>query len=601
MRVCDLIASYIQSQGIKDIFMVPGGGVMYLTDGLACNKELNKVSCHHEQAAAMAAVAYAKYAGMGCAYFTTGCGGTNAITGVLNAWQDNVSCVFISGQCKIKETISYTGLPIRQIGVQEADITSLVRPITKYTVMIDSPDSTLYHLEKAFYIAKHGRRGPVWIDVPLDIQAARIDTSHMKHFDEKEIKQEKTAISEWELRGLVDDIKKARRPVIIAGHGIRISGAVKKFYELIHKYKIPVVCSRMGLDVLPTTDQYNIGRIGNKGTRAANFAVQNADLVVALGSRLSVSSTGQQYEYFAREAKVIAVDIDKYEHMKNTVHVDQVVIADVRNVIDKILSSGLELESIDEWRQKCFSWKEKYPVCRDEYYDDSAGINLYVFIEELSKCLDEDDVVVTDTGSALFIPSQGLKTSSLKQRYITSGAQAEMGFTLPAAIGVSVAKGKGRIIGITGDGSFQMNIQELQTMLYHNLPVKLFVLNNDGYLTIRATQKKYFDERYIGTDNESGISFPDLSKIAYAYGIEYYKMERVKEMSSQFKEIMESDRPVICEVMSIRNQEVIPSVSSVELQDGSLMSKPIEDMYPFLGREEFKKEMVIEPVKGWEL
>lgn len=601
MRVCDLIASYIQSQGIKDVFMVPGGGVMYLTDGLACNKELNKISCHHEQAAAMAAVAYAKYAGIGCAYFTTGCGGTNAITGVLNAWQDNVPCVFISGQCKIKETISYTGLPIRQVGVQEADIISLVKPITKYAVMAGSADSILYHLEKAFYIAKHGRRGPVWIDVPLDIQAARVDASNMKHFDKKEIKQEKTCISDWELKGLVSDIKNAVRPVIIAGHGIRIAGVAESFYRLVHKYKIPVVCSRMGLDVLPTTDKYNIGRIGNKGTRAANFAVQNADLVLALGSRLSVSSTGQQYEYFAREAKVIAVDIDKYEHMKNTVHVDQVIIADVRNVIDKLLSPGIELGNIDGWRQKCFLWKEKYPVCRDEYYDDSEGINLYVFIEELSKYLEEDEVVVTDTGSALFIPSQGLKTSSLKQRYITSGAQAEMGFTLPAAIGVSVAKGRGKIIGITGDGSFQMNLQELQTMLYHNLPVKLFVLNNDGYLTIRTTQKKYFNERYIGTDNESGISFPDLSKIAYAYGIKYYRMERVKEMSSQFKEILESDRPVICEVMSIRNQEVIPSVSSVELQDGSLMSKPIEDMYPFLGREEFKKEMVIEPVQGWEL
>lgn len=598
MRVCDLIADFIQKQGIDDVFMVSGGGVMFLTDGLACNKTLNKVCCHHEQAAAMAAVSYAKYRGMGCAYVTTGCGGTNTMTGVLNAWQDNVPCIFVSGQCKRKETVSYIGLPIRQVGVQEADIVELVTPITKYAVMIDNAQDTLYHMEKAFYLARTGRPGPVWIDVPMDIQSAEIDPESMRHFYPAELKQDKTEISEWELDSLINDLKNAERPVIIAGHGIRLSGAVDEFYSLVHKYNIPVVCSRMGLDVLPTMDQLDIGRIGNKGTRAANFAVQNADLVIAIGSRLSVSSTGQQYEFFAREAKVIAVDIDRYEHLKNTVHVDEVIIADAKNVICSLLDSKrLEGFSAEKWALRCKSWKDKYPVCLPEYDDDSNGINMYKFVDKLSDHLSDDAVVVTDAGSAVYVPAQGIRTSARTQRYITSGAQAEMGFTVPASVGASVARGGKEAIGITGDGSFQMNLQELQTIVHNKLPVKIFVWNNDGYLSIRATQNKFFDGRFIGTDETSGVSFPDLSKIAYAYGIKYFRMEHIAEMDDQFDKIMELDEPVLCEVMSVRDQPVIPSVSSKKLPDGKLVSKPIEDMFPFLPRDEFESEMIVKPIE----
>lgn len=597
MRVCDLIADFIKKQGIDDVFMVSGGGVMFLTDGLACNSLLNKVCCHHEQAAAMAAVSYAKYRGMGCAYVTTGCGGTNTMTGVLNAWQDNVPCIFISGQCKRKETVSYIGLPIRQVGVQEADIVELVKPITKYSVMINHAEDTLYHMEKACYLAKSGRPGPVWIDVPMDIQSADIDAEKVRHFSPTELKPEKTEVSEWELSSLIRDLKRANRPIIVAGHGIRLAGAVEKFYELVHKHKIPVVCSRMGLDVLPTMDELDIGRIGNKGTRAANFAVQNADLVIAIGSRLSVSSTGQQYEFFAREAKVIAIDIDRFEHMKNTVHVDEVIVADAKNVIEALLSSReMDDFSAKEWAERCKAWKEKYPVCLPEYEDDTNGINMYKFVDKLSDHLREDDVVVTDAGSAVYVPAQGIRTYARTQRYITSGAQAEMGFTLPAVVGASVAVGGRQAIGITGDGSFQMNLQELQTIVHNKLPVKLFVWNNDGYLSIRATQNKFFDGRFIGTDKTSGVSFPDLSKIAYAYGISYVRMEKINQMDEQFERIMAMDEPVLCEVMSIRDQLVMPSVSSKKLADGKLVSKPIEDMFPFLPREEFESEMIVEPI-----
>ncbi len=597
MRVCDLIADYVYKSGIKDVFMISGGGLMFLTDGLACNQSLNKICCHHEQAAAMAAVAYAKYKGIGCAYVTTGCGGTNALTGVLNAWQDNIPCIFISGQCKRSETLGYVKLPIRQVGVQEADIVSIVSPITKYAVLVEHKEDILYHLEKAFFMARNGRPGPIWLDIPMDIQSAEITESELRRFDSSELKPEKTKIGQKELEGLVYDLVNAQRPVLVAGHGVRLSGATEELFTLAHKHNIPVVFSRLGTDVMPTMDDLNIGRIGNKGTRAANFALQNADLVIAIGSRLSVSSTGQEYQYFAREAKVIAIDIDKYEHLKNTVHIEQIIQADAKNVLEKLLVATWE-KNYNAWAQKCLAWKQKYPVCLEEYYeDDSQGINMYVFTEELSKYLKNDSVVVTDAGSAVYVPAQGLKTFSKKQRYITSGAQAEMGFTLPAAIGVCAARDGGEVLGITGDGSFQMNIQELQTLVHHKYPVKLFVWNNDGYLSIRATQNKFFHGRFIGTDSTSGVSFPEVKKIAVAYGIAYFRIDTIQDIETQMPAIMAKTEPVLCEVKIIRDQEVIPSVSSKKLADGKLMSAPIEDMYPFLPRDEFNNNMIVKPVE----
>lgn len=596
MRVCDLIADYICENGIKDVFMISGGGLMFLTDGLACNQNINKICCHHEQGVAMAAVAYAKYKGMGCAYVTTGCGGTNTITGVLNAWQDNVPCIFISGQCKRKETLAYMNLPIRQVGVQEADIVSIVSSITKYAVMVEHKEDILYHLEKAFFMAKDGRPGPVWLDIPMDIQSAEVERTDLRHFDSNELKPMKKEISLKEMDGLVHDLENAARPVIIAGHGVRLSGATEELITLVRRHKIPVVFSRLGTDVMPTMDELNIGRIGNKGTRAANFALQNADLVIAIGSRLSVSSTGQEYEYFAREAKVIAIDIDKYEHLKNTVHIEQIIQADAKDVLEKLIERSWTA-NYEDWAQKCLSWKQKYPVCLEKYYeDDSQGINMYLFVEELSKCFKDDSVVVTDAGSAVYVPAQGIKTYHKQQRYITSGAQAEMGFTLPATIGVCAARNGQEVLGITGDGSFQMNIQELQTIVYHKYPIKLFVWNNDGYLSIRATQNKFFDGRFIGTDSTSGVSFPEISKIANAYGIEYVRINTIQDLKTKLPIVLDKKEPVLCEVKIIRDQEVIPSVSSKKLDNGKLVSAPIEDMYPFLPREEFRENMIVKPV-----
>lgn len=597
MRVCDLVADFILNKaGIKDVFMVSGGGVMFLNDGLACNDEINKICCHHEQAATMAAVAYAKYRGLGCAYVTTGCGGTNSITSVLHAWQDNTPCIFISGQVKRKEASRNCEASVRQLGVQEADIIKIVESITKYSVMVNEEKEIMFHLEKALYLATNGRPGPVWIDIPMDVQSAIVDEDNLAHFEQTELMKKIEANSnEDEIAYIQKSFKNAKRPVIVAGQGIRLSNSIDQFEELITKHNIPFVCSRMGFDVLPTEHKLNIGRIGNKGMRSANFAVQNADFVLALGSRLSVSSTGQEYEFFAREAVVVVVDIDTDEHKKNTIRIDKELNCDLKSFFGLLdLDEALKY---NEWADKCLNWKEKYPVFLPEYNNTDNGINMYLFVEKLSDYLKDDSVVVSDAGSAVYVPAQGLKYTSKNQRYITSGAQAEMGFTLPGTIGVCVARNNQEAIGITGDGSFQMNIQELQTVVHHGFPIKLFVWNNDGYLSIRASQNKFFNGRLLGTDSTSGVSFPDLKKICNAYGISYFKTDAIDNIDDVINHVLNYNGPAICEVICERDQLVIPNVSSKKLDNGKLVSSPIEDMYPFLPREEFLANMIVKPVE----
>lgn len=595
MRVCDIIVKFIFDIGVKDIFTVTGGGVMFMDDGLACNKDIHVVCCHHEQAAAMSAVAYAKYRGMGCALVTTGCGATNTVTGVLNAWQDNTPCLFLAGQCKLNEIISSVDVPIRQFGVQEAASIPIVKSITKYAEMICRPEDVLYHLEKAVYLAKTGRPGPVWIEIPMGIQQAEVDELTLRHFSVDELKEkEKAEITKEELEDVVLKLQSAKRPVIIAGQGIRLSGSVEKFRRFIDKNNIPVVAARMGLDVLPTAHECYIGRIGNKGTRAGNFAVQNADFILSLGCRLSISTTGYAYNLFAREAEIYVVDIDPNEHKKNTVKIDREINADVADVFDKL--PDIQNENLHEWSCRCLKWKEMYPVCTKEHYGLVDGISLYVFMNELSAHLKEDSVIVTDAGSAVYVPAQGIITTSEKQRYITSGGQAEMGFTIPGAVGVSVARGGREVLGITGDGSFQMNIQELQTIVYNKLPIKLFVWNNDGYLSIRETQTRVFEGRYLGTDASCGVSFPAFEKIADAYGLAYVKAVDVEHLESAIEEVMGQEGPVLCEVMCIRDEEILTAVTAKKMPDGSVVSLPIEDMKPFLDRDEFYGNMIVKPI-----
>jgi acetolactate synthase-1/2/3 large subunit len=595
IRVADYIADFIFKQGVRDIFLVSGGGIMFLTDGLAKNKGLKFICNHHEQASAMAAVAYAKYTNnLGVAYITTGCGGTNAMTGLLNGWQDSIPCLFISGQVKRANTTRNSGLKLRQFGVQEADIIQLVEPLTKYAVMVNEPEKIAYHLEKAVYLAKSGRPGPVWLDIPLDVQGAMVDESKLTRFNPTdEMMDIKKSLTNEELSELQALLDKSERPIIVAGQGIRLSETINTFRDFVKSHNIPVVSSYLGVGVLPTNDDHYIGCIGAKGTRAGNFAIQNSDLVLVLGSHLSVSSIGYEAKKFARDAKVIVVDIDSVEHRKDLVRIDFFINIELKEFFNHAVK--LKIANDKNWLDKCRRWKLMWPVCLPEYALEDK-VNLYYFVDRLSKKMPADAVVISDAGSAFYATTQAINLKS-GQRYITSGGQAEMGYTTPACIGVSVARKGREVLGITGDGSFQMNIQEMQTIIYNKLPIKLFVWNNNGYLSIRATQSKFFEQRLVGTDSSSGVSFPNLKKVADCYGLKYFIINNSSEVDSVIDQILAYDGPVLCEVMCNSAQEIKPTISSVRKEDGSMVSRPMEDMYPFLPREEFLDEMIIEPLE----
>ena len=427
----------------------------------------------------------------------------------------------------------------------------------------------------------------------MDVQSAQVDESALKHFSPSELKLEyKEEPSRAELGELQALLSSAKRPIVVAGQGIRLAGAVAEFREFVEKNNIPFVTPYLGINMLPTTHPLCIGRIGAKGTRAGNFAIQNSDLVISIGSRLDVSAIGYDYAAFAREAKRAVIDIDPVEHSKKTIRIDLFINADAKKFFQaQRLSAG----DFSDWAAKCRHWREKWPVCLPDYVEDSKGINLYYFVDRLSAALKPDGVIVSDAGSAFYAVSQGVVLKE-GQRYITSGCQAEMGFTISATIGISIARGKGEVAGVTGDGSFQMNLQELQTIVHHKLPIKLFVWNNNGYLSIRTTQRRFLGGRLIGTDGTSGLSFPSVEKIAGAYGIKYFKADKSAKLDALLGEIMDFPGPVLCEVMCNPDQEIVPTVSSYVRTDGTMASRPMEDMYPFMSREELKKEMVVKPL-----
>ena len=595
MRLADYVLNFISNQlGVKDIFTVTGGGAMFLNDACAKQSNIRTICVHHEQAAAMAAVAYSKYNNnFSSAIFTTGCGATNAITGLLDAWQDNTPCFFISGQVKRKETSHNSEIKeLRQFGVQEANIIKVVEPLTKYSVMINDPLSIRYHLEKAAYLAKSGRPGPVWIDIPLDVQGAEIDIKKIKPYKQQVLKKSN---NQNKILALSDAIKKSQRPIVIAGNGIRLSDTTSQFREFIKINKIPFVTSYLSSDLLNSYNDLNIGKIGIKGDRAANFAMQNSDLVIALGTRLSVALTGFEYELFAREAKLFVVDIHKNEHKKNTVKIHKLIEMDLRDFFVEIKKFLSTVSNNTEWRKTVVSWKKQWSIFNEPMVK-SKKINKYTFMKKLNEVTKGDEIIVSDAGSSYYVTSQAVYIKK-NQRYITSGAQADMGFTIPAAIGACFAsKNKKNILAITGDGSLQMNIQELQTIFHHKLNLKLIVFNNDGYLSIKTTQEKFFNGRLIGTNPSSGISFPSLKKIAGAYGIKYSKLSSNSDLS-RLVNLFNIKGPIIIEVMNPPNQEIIPTASSKRLPDGRMISKPLEDMYPFLDRDVFFKNMIIDPLE----
>lgn len=599
-KVSDYIADYLVEQGIEDIFTVTGGMAMHLNDSFGHHSGLRCTYNHHEQASAMAAEAYARVNNqMAGVCVTAGPGATNAITGVLCGWMDSIPMLVLSGQVRFATTVRSTGLRLRTMGVQEYDIVQSVGAMTKYAVMVTSAEMIRYHLEKALYLAQAGRPGPVWLDIPLDVQGAVIETDTLQAYaPEREAKKARPGISDEVIDTILEKIKHAQRPVLFAGNGVRLAGAIDQFRELADALGIPVVTGMSSVDAMESGHPLFVGRNGSTGNRAGNFAVQNSDVLLSIGSRQGFTQTGFQYQSWAREAYTILNDIDLEELKKPSLHVSLPVCCDARELIQKLLAR-VEGEKPwftgEYWVARCRVWKETYPVVTKRHYEtmEDGCTNVYAFYQELSKCLKEHAKVVVSVGTARVAGSQAMVIKK-GQRFITNPNTASMGYGLPAAIGVARACPGEDIVCVTGEGSLQMNIQELQTIIQNRLPVKIFVINNQGYHSIRQTQKGFFGEPFVGIGEESGdLSFPQLGQLAPAYGFPYYSCRDSGCLKGDINQVLSVPGAVVCEVFVTRKQFTQPKTSSKRLPDGEMFSAPLEDMYPFLSREELQENMLI--------
>lgn len=599
IKLSDYIVSFLVDSAVCDAFMITGGGAMHLNEAFGSNSKMKYYCNHHEQASAIAAEGYSRVTNkFGLCVVTSGPGGTNTITGVIGSWLDSIPVLYISGQVKLETTIGNSGL--RQVGLQEIPIVDIVKPVTKYAVMIKKPEEIRYHLEKAVFLAKSGRPGPVWIDVPLDIQAAYIDPKKLKSFNSKELQTSIEALKEInkKIDKVVTLIKKAKRPVIIAGNGIRLSGAREEFLKLAEKLNISVVTATNAHDIIPSNHPLFFGRPGLFGERVGNFIVQNADLVITIGSQLSIWTVSFGFKTFAREAFHVRVDIDPKELDKKTIHQDLTICTSAKIFIEELQKRIKESNDSDykKWHEYCRRIRKQYPVILPEYQKQKKFVNSYYFIDVLSDVMTDDEIIITGNGTAFTCTFQCIKLKH-NQRLIGNVNCASMGYDLPAAIGACIGNNKKQVICITGDGSIQMNLQELQTIVHHKLPIKIFVINNNGYLAIRNTQDNFFKSHYVGSNPSTGVSFPDILKIAKAYGIPSLRIKNHNGLNRKVKNVLSKNGPVICEIMMDSKQPLMPKVSSYVRPDGKLISKPMEDMYPFLDREEFRQNMLIEPLK----
>ena len=594
IKVSDFIAKFIaeHEDTAKTVFMVSGGGNMHLIDSLGKNENLEYVCNHHEQACAIAAEGYARVSNkIGIAYVTTGPGGTNAVTGVYGAWVDSIPTMIISGQVKFQTTIaSQPELNLRQLGDQEVNIVDIVRPITKYVVMITDKNSIKFHLQKAIYEAKHGRPGPVWLDVPLDIQGAMVDEADLIEFEIPEAPKFDTKIPQ-----VLDALKVAKRPVIIVGNGVTLAGANEEFLKLIEILKIPVIGTFARYDIVRNDHELFFGRYGTIGNRAANFVVQNSDLIIAVGARLNIRAVSYNWEFFGREAKKILVDIDENELNKKTIAADIKIKSDAKAFVSDLRSALKNKPDFESWLEICKNYRKNYPTIEPFRQVVQGCVDSYNFFDILSS--DKPDLVyVFGNGTACVSSYQSLRLYKNQKVVVNSGC-ASMGYDLPAAIGACFANGKGNTICVTGEGSLQMNIQELQTIIHHRLPIKIFVLNNAGYISIRNTQNNFFKGHKVGSDKDSGVSFPDIVKLAEVYGFEACRIENQLNLKRELEKILSKPGAVVCEIMLSPTEKMEPKLSSEIKPDGKMISKPLEDMFPFLPREEFYKNMIVRPVE----
>lgn len=596
MKLTDYIADFLADAGIGHVFGVTGGAVVHLFDSVARRGRISPIFTHHEQAAAFAAQAYARVRNsLGAAFFTTGPGGTNALTGVCAAWLDSIPCIFISGQTRLSHTTR--GKTIRQLGAQQLDIVTIVESVTKYAVMLQDPTLIRYELEKALFLATVGRPGPVWLDIPLDFQWSSVDPVRLKGFDPSEMdplsgdKDLGEAVEQcWPL------IEQAKRPLILAGYGIRLAHAELELKRLVERLAIPCVSSWNASDLIATEHPLYCGRPGLAGQRGANLAVQNCDLLIAIGSHLSIPLTGTMFNAFAREAKIVVIDVDPGELQKRAVHVDLALRADAGSFIRAMLARTESSPSrdISLWSRRCCEYKNRYNSIPHSWRERSDAVDPYVFIDVLSDELSTEDVVVIDGGGTITqIVFQAIRVKEGQRVMIDAGLCA-MGSGLPSSVGAAFGGGH-RTLCLCGDGSLPFNVQELQTVVHHCLPVKLFVFNNDGYLSIRHTQDGFLEGRHVGSEKEGGVSFPDVLKLAAAFGIRGVRIQLHREMATGIREALAGSDAVVCEVTVPRDQQVIPRQGFDARPDGTFAARPLEDMFPYLDRKEFSEAMVVRP------
>lgn len=587
IKVSDFIAKRLKEHyHVKHVFMVSGGGAMHLNDSIG--KYLNYVCNHHEQACSIAAEGYARVnQELGVVNITTGPGGLNCLNGVFGEWTDSAPVLYISGQVKRATTLaSCRQIPLRQLGDQEVDIIACVQSLTKYAVSITDPDSVQYHLDRAIYLATHGRKGPVWLDIPLDVQAALIDDENLKTYSPQEDVLQLPAI-DGEIRELVSLLQAAQKPLLIAGHGIRLSGAIDEFLKLVDQLQIPVVTTMNGFDSIAEDNPYFIARIGTVANRAGNFALQNADLVLSIGSRNNIRQVSYNWENFAKNGKLVSVDIDAAELNKPTVKPALKIHADCKDFITKLSATKITAPR-PAWLKWCNGLKQQFPTVTEAPRVPANPIEPYFFIHRLVKEFAPNEVVVGGNGTAFLLPFQVGEVKQ-GQRYIWNSGNASMGYDLPAAVGACFANGQKRTVCLAGDGSIMMNLQELQTIKHYNLPIKLFVLNNDGYISIQQTQKNFFEGRMTACTRQSGVTLPDFIKIGNAFGLKTMRIDSPENLSAQIQNVLNTDGPVLCEVFLSGGYIFAPKLSAKKLPDGSMVSPSLEDLFPFLDREEFDK------------
>jgi acetolactate synthase-1/2/3 large subunit len=596
IRVSDYIADFFANKGINQVFGVVGGGAMFLNDSLGHHSQLHCLYNHHEQASAMAAEAYARIKNKPAILcVTSGPGAINALNGVIGAYQDSIPMIVLSGQTKTTLSSRFNHLDVRTLGNQEFDIVSSLDKATKYAEMLENPQKIRYCLEKAYILATSGRPGPCWLDIPLDIQGAYVEIDELEGYKVSDIKKNNGSVLQKAIKQIMPRLKAAKRPVLYAGNGIRIAGGAGLLHQLAEKLEMPVVTCWNSIDLMATDDKYYCGRGGTMGDRPGNFAVQNSDFLLCIGTRLNVYQVGYNVNTWARSAYVVVVDVDSKELHKPTMRVDFPVCADAVDFINAIFNTYNGSNDIDRsaWLTQCSDWKKTYPVVQARQYAEIKSTNVYAFIDRLSHLLSPKAVTVVTNGSASVVGSQTYYIKD-EDRFIMNCEISSMGYGLPASIGACVANNRQSVVCIEGDGSIMMNLQELQTMVTNKLPIKLFIINNDGYHQIRQTQNNVFHDGLVGVGPDSGdLGFPDFKKLAGVFNIPYVCIEENSQLEGKIKNVLASKTCILCEVFASKKQIFEPKSATKRLPDGTLISPPLEDLAPFLPREELKKNMYI--------